>query len=345
MSNQEIKTFVGNPKPYSENIDDMKFGVEIEFLAPNDLFAYPDGVYYVDCDWRICTSAGVQELAKRLEKSFGFDVLNDTQCSHNLEWQLKKDSSVGSLSKNYIGGFELVSPILTGEEGLKRLAKAYAVLKKLGCKTNKTCGTHVHFNVNSFFDGLYLSRSDKLPRDYIIKQVSDVYLEYENTVDLLVTKERRDENEFCQPLRDAIDRAFHGRNKEPNAMFECMITCDYQNSHIINANGRIIWIEEIFFYNRYNKVNFLPMERYGTIEVRQLEGTLSFKKVQNWIKLHKCLIHKALSFGIVVPRKRDHTYAELSSYLEWDKEDSTNKKTLSELARIYNRNSHAISAT
>ncbi len=60
-------------------------------------------------------------------------------------WKLVAD---GSLTGNE--SFELVSPILHGEEGLKDLEKVCWVLELCNVKVNESCGLHIHMDAADF---------------------------------------------------------------------------------------------------------------------------------------------------------------------------------------------------
>lgn len=60
-------------------------------------------------------------------------------------WKIVYDSS---LSGN--NTFELVSPILNGEDGINELKTVCRVLNECGAKVNKSCGTHVHIDAADF---------------------------------------------------------------------------------------------------------------------------------------------------------------------------------------------------
>lgn len=64
---------------------------------------------------------------------------------HNDHWKLVTDSS---LSGN--NTFELVSPILHGEQGLEELEKVCWVLDLCNAKVNDSCGLHVHMDAAEF---------------------------------------------------------------------------------------------------------------------------------------------------------------------------------------------------
>ena len=100
-----------------------KFGVEIE-------------TYNCTCQRLIC------ELTEA-ENRGGLGKIQP----HDLRphWKLVTDSS---LNRN--DTFELVSPILEGEDGLGKLERVCWVLDSCNVKINGSCGLHVHMNAEDF---------------------------------------------------------------------------------------------------------------------------------------------------------------------------------------------------
>ena len=86
-----------------------------------------------------------ERLARELRES-GIEVVvegyNHTTRPH---WKLVTDSSL-----NGNDTFELVSPILVGEAGLRELEKVCWVLELCDVKVNGSCGLHVHIDAAGF---------------------------------------------------------------------------------------------------------------------------------------------------------------------------------------------------
>lgn len=69
-------------------------------------------------------------------------------------FKLEDDSSVKADGQQYEPrAFEMVSPILEGETGKKRLLEMLAQLRKYGAKTTASAGTHIHFPFSALGDG------------------------------------------------------------------------------------------------------------------------------------------------------------------------------------------------
>jgi len=125
-------------------IPDFKFGVEIEFY----------GVTREEVAYELCQK-GIQTVVVR----YGHDV--------SSTWKITTDSSVGTRGE----GWEIVSPILQGTDGLKQLKVVCQVLKDLEAKVDSTCGTHIHIDARTLnleemksIGRIYNSFSDKISR-------------------------------------------------------------------------------------------------------------------------------------------------------------------------------------
>ena len=158
-------------------------------------------------------------------------------------WKVVSDGSLTG-SKT----FELVSPILNGQDGLNQLQTVSRVLKSLNAKINKSCGLHVHFDADGFG----------------IKTWRNLYKNYakvEDSIDAFLPESRRkNNNTYCKSM------------KVPN--YESKIDRATTLKEIERA---------ITFENRYFKLNTQAYWRHRTVEFRQHSGTIEFEKISNWI--------------------------------------------------------------
>lgn len=211
---------------------ELKFGVEIEFFGCR----YRTVIQALNFVGIACTYEG-----------YTHTVMSS--------WKLVTDSSVNGFCTGVDGGLELVSPILYGDEGLAELEKVYDVLNIIGAKVDRTCGTHVHFDI----------------ADLNVNQIKSVYnltCKYEDVIDMMLPESRR-ENEYCQGLT----------NSQLKKINKCTTL-----SELNEVGGK----EEI---GRYVKVNFASYIKYGTIEFRQHEGTTEFEKIKAWIVLNYTILN------------------------------------------------------
>ena len=147
-----------------------------------------------------------------------------------------------SLSGN--NTFELVSPILHGEQGLEELEKVCWVLDLCNAKVNDTCGLHVHMDAAEFDLSTW-------------KNLILTYKRLEGVIDNFMPHSRRN-NHYCKALTAITENSIkHARN--------------------------IGELRAAFFHNRYHKVNLEAYARHRTVEFRQHGGSTNFTKMSAWI--------------------------------------------------------------
>lgn len=221
----------GQNIPTSTQLDysfTRKFGIEIE--------AYN------------CTR---EKLASEL-RAAGIDVAvegyNHTTRNH---WKLVTDASLTGNNT-----FELVSPVLEGEAGLKELEKVCWVLEFCDVKVNDSCGLHIHMDAADFDLQTW-------------KNLALSYKHLERVIDSFMPQSRR-QNYYCKGL-SSISAA------------------DIQAAQNIND------LRAAFGNNRYRKVNLEAYARHRTVEFRQHSGTTNFTKMENWVRFLNGLITFAKS--------------------------------------------------
>lgn len=195
-----------------------KFGVEIEFLPTVEIAAVLQEIRStgINCDWE------------------GYNHVD-----YDDRWKLVSDSSCG---------FELVSPVLSGEIGLRQIEAVCDALREVGAKVDTSCGLHVHVDA----------------RDLSEKEVAKVFIaysRYEPLFDALLPVSRRGNlNRYCLSIKDAVSLA-----------------ADYANNlqHTYRRQ----------YGTRYLKVNLESLIVHGSIEFRQHSGTLDSEKITNWVVL------------------------------------------------------------
>lgn len=212
---------------------ELKFGIEIEFFGAN----------YVTV---------IEKL-----RAAGIPVADFNGYTHKVipQWKVTTDCSVTASNTGLSKGLELVSPVLYGDEGLDELEKVYEVLNSCGAKVDKTCGTHVHFDISDF--------TVKNCKNFL-----NLYYNYQGIINYLVPQSRR-RNEYCKTLRKGM---------------LVNINEDFVTS--------IRQIAEVM-YTRYTTVNLQSYVKYGTIEIRQHGGTTEFEKMEAWIILMFQLLERA----------------------------------------------------
>lgn len=154
-------------------------------------------------------------------------------------WKITSD---GSLTGNQ--SFELVSPILHGEEGLKDLEKVCWVLELCDVKVNNSCGLHIHMDAAGFTLQTW-------------KNLALSYKRLEKVIDAFMPSSRRN-NRFCQGFANITETQ-------------------------IKSAGTITDLRRAFGNDRYRKVNLEAYARHRTVEFRQHGGTTNFTKMSAWV--------------------------------------------------------------
>ncbi|ACV64606.1 putative cytoplasmic protein [Desulfofarcimen acetoxidans DSM 771] len=183
-------------------------------------------------------------------------------------WKLVTDASVNNRGTGLArGGWEVVSPKLTGKQGLVELATVMKALDQAGAKVDRSCGLHVHHDVT----------------DYQVKDFQNIYYIYykfENYFDSVVPASRRgSHNIYCK-----------GINKE--------IIESVEKARTINDLRHSL-------PDRYLKLNFQSYFRHETIEFRQHSGTVDADKATNWVMFTQSIVERA-KLETIRLAKKDH---------------------------------------
>jgi len=181
-------------------------------------------------------------------------------------WKVITDSSVNSSGTGSGSGLEVVSPPLSGETGYADLRAAMKALTDAGARIDGTCGLHVHHDCN----------------DLTGNEAAELVLlwsGHRSTLDALVAPSRRMNgvrSNWCQPFRNGEAVAISNRFRAFGA-------------GTVPTSGR----SQFGQYDRYRSLNVTSFPRYGTIEVRQHQGTLNGTKAVAWVQMGQALIQAA----------------------------------------------------
>lgn len=140
---------------------------------------------------------------------------------------------------------ECVSPVLNGNDnGFESLKNCCKTLNEAEAKVNRSTGMHVHIGVSGLTNEWFVS---------IFKN----YQRLERVIDTFMAPSRRaNNNTFCRSLQ--------GYNFD----YACNTIADVQRK----------------LGTRYMKVNPMAINRHGTIEFRQHQGTTDYEKISNWVR-------------------------------------------------------------
>lgn len=176
-------------------------------------------------------------------------------------WKIVSDSSCG---------YELVSPILRGDDGLRQIKMVCDAVNEVGVKVNRKCGLHVHHGASDLsvqhFRNLYC-----------------LYIRYEDTIDSMMPVSRRENNNhYCKSMKVAHMISGSTVDKTVEAI----------------RKARTISDLDALYGTRYVKLNVQSYVRHGTIEFRQHSGTTDFDKIENWVKFTSAMIVKAKTSNV-----------------------------------------------
>jgi len=192
-----------------------------------------------------------REEAVRVLRAIDISVQNEGY-NHTCRdhWKIVPDGSVH-------GGFEVVSPVLQGEEGLEQLRAVTAALKDSGGKDARNCGVQV-----PVFDAADLNVG-------YIRAIVSRYAAHERKIDAFMPSScRGNNNTYCRSLATVVasDR--------------------FRNAASL---GQLVEAQP----GRYFKVNLQSYRVHGTIEFRQHSGTLESPKAVNWVRFLAAFIESA----------------------------------------------------
>jgi biotin operon repressor len=201
-------------------ISNRKFGIEVEFVGD-----------------KAAAAEALRNAGIRVE----LEHYNHTTRGH---WKIVDDSSIQE------DGGELVSPPLSGPEGLASVRTALTALREAGLYASVRCGLHVHIDANDF-----------VAQD--ILAVSKRYESFQRTIDKVMPASRV-----------GGQRAHIGPVTDQNSHLQRKFTANPNITARVLAGS----VNE-----RYVNLNLCAFLRQGTIEFRQHSGTTDPTRAVNWI--------------------------------------------------------------
>lgn len=261
VTHEEISALLGVNCGFIRNVQAKVYGVARQRVAREGVYTFTRsfGIEIEACGVAPATLAAELAAAGVECHAEGY---NHTTRNH---WKVVSDGSVRGDRP-----FELVSPVLHGEEGLAQVQIVCGVLNRLGATVNKTCGLHVHFGVGE------LEHETKFWRNLL-----NNYADLEPSIDAVMPPSRRGaNNSFCRPVARPGLRERLARCRDLRAI-------ERETSH----------------GSRYHKVNISSFWRHRTVEFRQHSGTIDFDKISNWVRLLSRLVEFSRHSEVV-----EHTF-------------------------------------
>lgn len=203
-------------------------------------------------------------------------------------WKVMSDASL--YGRN---AFELVSPILSGKDGLNQVRKVCEVLNRLGAKVNRECGLHVHVDA----------------RNATARQLSNVlrhWAKYEANIMEMMPASRHN-NHYCKTVFDD--------NMSIEQRFERIARAEQRGA--LSGQGARDVASEFSAHgcDRYRTLNLCSFLRQGSVEFRVHNGTTDSTKITEWVKLVTGLVTTAFEFS--QERGVAKTYANEFRMLEY----------------------------
>lgn len=190
----------------------------------------------------------------------------------NSRWKIESDNSCG---------YEIVSPILKGREGLNELKEVLEIVNEdPRVEVNTSCGVHVHHDIRDL-------------EGKNVKRIYAIYHKFEDTIDSMVPKSRRkNNNSYCTSIKYTDNSRLHKRAETT-----------------INELNEVNTIEDIenLYRSRYLKVNCQSYREKGTLEFRQHSGSTDFEKIKNWILFTQAIVERSKT-RTKLPKNLDYKY-------------------------------------
>lgn len=248
--NEQIQNIIKSDKSYtSKRSDLLKIG-----LRPCDaeLVLYSNGVERTPFN-ATRLSFGVEIECFGPSRSEIMNAFNSRSVAIESQSYNHDDSrtyfkivSDGSINATHGTGNEVVSPILSGRNGLATLKAACDALNEAQACVNKSTGLHVHMDAHNLSFEHY-------------KSIFVNYARLELAIDSFMARSRRaSNNTYCDSLRGRLAR--------------------------IEEADSVQGISRACSNDRYFKVNPTSITRHGTVEFRQHQGTVEFEKISMWLK-------------------------------------------------------------
>jgi hypothetical protein len=217
----------------------------------------------VECVGRGASRATVKEALIAAGLPARFDSYNDGAEYDDRTWIIGTDGSVTGTN-----AMEIKSPILKGIEGFRTIRTFSKTLLGLDVDrkptVNRSCGLHVHIGI--------ANAERKFLADEVL-MIMERYSSLKPEIDRLLARSRRsgEDSDYCtdfdssiENVRDLIERMPGTQRRQPM------------------GQGNLDQLANCA--EHYDAVSIQSLDKYGTIEFRQHQGTLSGEKITNWIR-------------------------------------------------------------
>ena len=241
----------------------LRYGVELEIIIPN---GKADGFTYESI------AQAITNLGIRVDyKGYSHETVD--------YWKLVTDASVKATDHDLC--FELVSPILQGDDGLANLRSLMENVRTLGIDTNSSCGFHVHVDASKG----ELQAVPSMGTVNGLKRVAKCFVALENAFDLIVASQSGGEQSSNNNHRRANSSRYCGSNRlllgslSNRQRWERIsnVTTRRELETLLNPNNDR--------YRKLNLTNITKLDRPSTIEFRHHAGVQQLLEAEAWVRL------------------------------------------------------------
>jgi hypothetical protein len=178
-----------------------------------------------------------------------------------LHWKLISDATVN------FG--ELVSPVLSGQDGRDQIRRVCATLNENDCRVDRSAGLHVHFGARD------IAFED-------IRRFAKNFVAVQDVIDLLIARSRRGNHSYAR------------RNRLVN---------HYNSQQTVDNARNMGELANVVQDGRYAKLNLHAFSTHGTVEIRCHQGTTNAKKIVTWINFIDRLMTASFQ-GLEIPQDK-----------------------------------------
>lgn len=176
-------------------------------------------------------------------------------------WQVMNDCSINPTRPGHIG-IEVVSPVLSGRDGLLQVVEVLQLLNRLGVHVNRSTGLHIHVGTNGLgSDGLTRSAE-------FLRKTCAMVARNETALFASTGTKSREHGTYSRSLRPWLANVI--RTIDPRGHYSDL-------------------------GNRYQTLNLQALTRHGTIEFRVFQASTNVTKVTTYIQVCLGLVCKAYS--------------------------------------------------
>lgn len=160
-------------------------------------------------------------------------------------WKVVTDGSLNSRR----GSCEVVSPVLSGTDGLTEVRTVMMVLRNAGARINESCGMHIHIGVDT------LEQQEQV-------NIMQAYSEWQWAFTAFILERRVNGSWSKLRTRQTWDNLIN----------------EWENSSDLRYTARN--------HDRYFAFNVASFQRHGTFEMRSHHGSLNGTNACAWIAMH-----------------------------------------------------------